>query len=81
MVFDVAWYICTCHLCQLRQKHLVHIPPVVQPPALLFAKVYIDVMHMPRLQGFKYLIQVQNSLSYYPKYCTLRKEDVRSIGK
>ena len=38
---DIAWFIRTCRLCQLRQTHNVLIPPVVANPAPLFAKVYI----------------------------------------
>ena len=43
---DIAWFICTCHICQTRQTCQVAIPPVVATPAPLFAKMYMDTMHL-----------------------------------
>jgi hypothetical protein len=57
MKADIAWYIHTCHLCQLRQTRNLLIPPTVTTPAPLFAKVYIDMMHMPVLGGYRYIVQ------------------------
>jgi hypothetical protein len=51
MKANIAWYIRTCHFCQLWQMRNLLIPPTVATPALLFAKVYIDMMHMPVLGG------------------------------
>ena len=33
---DIAWFIKTCHECQIRSTQHVHIPPVVATPAPLF---------------------------------------------
>jgi hypothetical protein len=49
---DLVWFICTCRLCQLRQTHNILIPLVVVNPAPLFAKVYLDTMHMPKSNGY-----------------------------
>jgi hypothetical protein len=43
---DIIWFVCTCLLCQQHQTRQVLIPPIVATPAPLFAKVYIDTMHM-----------------------------------
>jgi len=43
---DIIWFVRTCLLCQQHQTRQVLIPPVVATPAPLFAKVYIDTMHM-----------------------------------
>ena len=40
MSHDIAWFIWTCQLCQLRKTQQVSIPPVVVTPAPLFSKVY-----------------------------------------
>ena len=64
---DVAWFLKTCHLCQLRQTHNILIPPVVATPMPLFAKMYMDTMHLPKSGGFKYLVQGHCLLMHYPK--------------
>lgn len=77
---DIVWFIRTCHLCQLRQTRQILIPPVVATPAPLFAKVYIDTMHMPPSSSFKYIVQGRCSLTQYPEFRMLRSENARSIG-
>lgn len=76
---DVKWYVKSCHLCQIRQSKNLLIPPTVQPPAPLFAKVYMDTMHMPPSNGFKAIIQGQCSLSHYPEWRMLRSETSKSL--
>ncbi|KIK35317.1 hypothetical protein CY34DRAFT_31913, partial [Suillus luteus UH-Slu-Lm8-n1] len=41
---DVAWYLKTCHQCQLRSLEKVIIPPTVASPTPLFRKAYTDLM-------------------------------------
>jgi hypothetical protein len=77
---DVAWYVRTCHLCQIRQKRQILIPPTVAQPAPLFAKVYMDTMHLPPSAGFKYLVQGRDSLSHWPEFRNLRSETGKTIG-
>ena len=77
---DIAWFIRTCHYCQLRQTRNLLIPPTVATPAPLFAKVYIDTMHMPASGGYRYLVQGRCSLAYYPEFRMLRKENARTLG-
>jgi hypothetical protein len=77
---DVAWYVRTCHLCQLRQTRQIAIPPVVATPAPLFAKMYMDTMHLPRSNGFSYIVQGRCSLTHYPEFRMLRRETAQAIG-
>ena len=51
----------------VHQTHNVLIPPVVTIPAPLFAKMYINTMHMPPSRGFKYIVQGRCSISHYPE--------------
>src|SRR5271168_2483218 len=51
MTQDFAWFILTCHICQVRKMKQSLIPPVVDVPAPLFSKVYMDTMHMPPSSG------------------------------
>jgi len=80
MGFDIAWYIRTCHLCQVRQTRNVLIPPTVATPAPLFAKIYIDTMHLPPSGSYKYIVQGRCSLTYYPEFRMLWSETAKTIG-
>ena len=80
MSHDIAWYIQTCHLCQLRKTQQVSIPPVVATPAPLFSKVYMDTMHLTPSAGFKYIVQARCSLSHWPEWEMLRKESAKSLA-
>jgi len=77
---DVQWFIRTCHLCQLRSLRKILIPPVVATPAPLFTKIYVDTMHMPPSQGFKYIVQGRCSLCTWPEFRMLRKESAKALA-
>jgi len=78
---DIAWFVKTCDMCQLRKKQKVNIPPVVAVPAPLFAKIYVDTMHLPPSSGYKFIVQGRCSLVHYPEFDMLRKETGRAIGE
>ena len=44
---DTAWYVKSCHLCQVRQKSRIHIPPTVSYPAPPMFRIHVDSMIMP----------------------------------
>lgn len=77
---DIQWFVRTCHLCQQRQLRQIRIPPVVASPATVFAKVYIDTMHLPPSSGFNYIVQARCSLTHYPEYRALRRETGQTVG-
>ena len=77
---DIKWYIQTCHLCQERQLRLVRIPPVVAQPAPLFTKIYLDILHLPPSNKYRYIIQARCSLSHYPEYRALRSQTSKAVG-
>jgi hypothetical protein len=78
---DIAWLVKTCHICQTRKTRNLLIPPTVATPAPLFAKIYVDTMHMPPSSGFKYIIQGRCSITHWPEFDLLRNENARSIGE
>ena len=80
MAHDIAWFVLTCHVCQLRKTQQIVIPPVVALPAPLFAKVYMDTMHLTPSGGFKYIIQARCSLTHWPEWEMLRKETAKTIA-
>ena len=77
---DLAWYLKTCHQCQIRSVDKVIIPPVVATPAPLFHKAHIDTMHMPKSHGFSYIVQARCSLSAWPEFRMLRTETAHTLG-
>ena len=77
---DIAWYVRTCHICQLRQTRQIAIPPVVATLAPLFVKMYMDTMHLLRSGGFSYIVQGCCSLTHYPEFRMLRKETTQTLG-
>ena len=80
MAHDIAWFIQTCQLCQLRKTQQVLIPPVVATPALLFAKVYMDMMHLTPSSGYKYIVQARCSLTHWPEWDMLQKESAKLLA-
>ena len=77
---DIAWFVKTCHICQTRKTQKVLIPPIVATPAPLFAKIYVDTMHLPTSGGFKYIVQGRCSVVHYPEFDMLRSENAKAIG-
>ena len=76
---DVAWYIKTCHQCQLHSVKKIIIPPTVATPTPLFHKAYVDSVHMPTAQGYGYTIQARCSLTGWPEWRKLKNETGRTI--
>ncbi|TFY78454.1 hypothetical protein EWM64_g5561 [Hericium alpestre] len=71
---DVAWFVCSCHICQAFQIRKVLIPPTVAVPTPLFAKMYMDTMHLPKSNNMQYLVQGRCSVSHFPEWHMLCKE-------
>jgi len=77
---NVSWFVKTCHLCQICQTCQVLIPLTVAVPAPLFAKMYIDTMHIPLSSSFKHIVQGRCSISHYPEARILQQETSRTLG-
>jgi len=70
-----------CHQYQvLSLKHVV-LPLTIQVPIPLFRKTYVDTMHMPPSQGYKYLVQAHDSLTGWPEWRALTCETGRTLGQ
>ena len=80
MANDITWYVKTCHICQTRQTRQISIPPVVATPVPLFAKMYMDTMHLPRSGSYSYIVQGRCSLTGYPEFQMLRKETAQALS-
>ena len=60
---DIYHHVKSCHECQIRSVKHLEIPLTISTPAQLFAKVYIDIMHMPPANGFSYIVAAKDNLS------------------
>ena len=79
---DVAWYVRTCHLCQIRQKELLRIPPVPTMTPSLFQKVHVDVMIMGvPSNNHKLVIAARDSLSRWLEAKALQSDNAEAIGR
>ncbi len=38
-------------------------------------------MHMPKLNGYQYIIQGRCSLTHWPEFCVLQSETGKSVGQ
>jgi hypothetical protein len=54
--------------------------PNRRDPAPLFAKIYIDTMHMPVSGRYRYIVQGRCSLTYYPEFRKLRLESATTLS-
>ena len=78
---DVAWFVKTCHICQLRKTQQVLIQPTIATLAPLFAKVYMDMMHPTPSAGFKYIVQARCLLTHWPEWEMLQQESAKSLAQ
>jgi len=80
MAQDIAWFILTCHTCQILKTQQVALPSTVASPAPLFSKVYMDTMHLTTSGGYKYIVQGRCSLTHWPEWEKLRKETSKTLA-
>ena len=80
LVEDVKWFIQTCHECQIRQSHRLHIPPTMPVIGGLFRKVHLDTMVMPWSAGYRYIVQACCALTAYPEWRMLRSENASALA-
>jgi hypothetical protein len=75
----VNWFVDSCHICQTQHYQKNNIPPTIAMPAMLFGKVYINTMFMPKAGGFGYMVHAHCSISSYPKDRMLCSENHKTL--
>lgn len=78
---DVYHHVKSCHECQVRSLKRLEVPLKISQPSILFAKVYIDVMHMPPAQGYKYIVAAKDDLSGTSEAIPLRNATAKNLAK
>jgi len=59
----------------------MHIPITVSTPATLFTKVYLDIMLMPKAQGYRYIIAARDDLSGAAEGRKLKRATARTVSQ
>ena len=79
---DIDRYIRSCEECQKRRPHRYDEPLHPTFSATIFAKVGLDVVHMPAAtDGSKYMVGMRDDLSGWAEYKALRKASSRAVAK
>ena len=78
---DVKHFVHSCHQCQICLTYKVHIPPTISTPVTLFTKVYLDVMVMPKAQGYHYIVTARDDLSGAAEGQKLKKASACAISQ
>ena len=79
---DIDRYIRSCEECQKRRPHRYDEPLHPTFSATIFAKVGLDVVHMPAAtDGSKYMVGMRDDLSGWAVYKAPRKACSRAVAK
>ena len=78
---DIRHHVRSCHQCQIRSVRKAEVPIMVSTPATIFTKVYVDIMFMPTVKGFKYIVAAKDNLSGASEGRALKKATAKSMSK
>ena len=78
---DINHHVKSCHECQVRNLKRLEIPLTISAPTALFAKIYVDVMHMPPVHRFRYIVAVKDDLSGTSEAIPLRHASAKNLAK
>src|SRR5437660_522519 len=79
---DVDRYIRSCVECQKRHPHRFDEPLHPTFSAAIFAKVGLDVVHMPvATDGSRYMVGMRDDLSGWAEYKALRQASSKAVAK
>jgi hypothetical protein len=78
---DIYHHVKSCHECQIRSVKRLEIPLTISMPTRLFAKIYIDIMHMPPAKGFSYIVAAKDDLSGTSEAAALRAATAKNLAK
>jgi len=80
MCTDVYYHVKSCHECQIRSLKCIEVLLHVSTPSILFAKIYIDVMHMPLAKGYQCIVAAKDDLSGTCEAQPLRNATAKSLA-
>lgn len=77
---DVTNFVQSCHTCQIRSTEKLHIPLTISAPVTVFSKIYLDVMHMPKAQGYQYIVAARDGLTGASEGRKLRNANSHAVA-
>ena len=78
---DINHHVKSCHECQICSLKHFEVPLTISAPTTLFSKIYVDIMHMPPVQGYKYIVAAKDDLSGTSEACPLRQATSQNLAK
>ena len=60
---DVRHFVQSCHECQIRTVKRSDLPLRISTPSLIFQRLYLDVMHMPKAKNYRYIVAARDDLT------------------
>lgn len=78
---DVRDYVQSCEPCQKRSPRQPNEPLHPTTMSALWRKVGLDVVYMPKDEGFRYLALMRDDLTGWPEGEPMRKNDSRTMKK
>lgn len=78
---DVIKYVTTCEICQ-RNSRVRYFDPVTNVlPSTIFDTWFVDLITMPLIDGFRYVVLARESLSNYVEGRALRTKETAVIAR
>lgn len=78
---DCRQHVRSCHECQIRSVRKHAVPLIVSTPATLFTRIYLDIMHMPRAHGYKYIIAARDDLTAAAEGRALQRATAAAVSR
>lgn len=78
---DVCHHVHSCHQCQIQSTRKVEVPLTVSMPSTIFSKIHLDVMFMPKVRGFRYIIAARDDLSGAAEGRALRHSNAKTTAQ
>ena len=78
---DVKHHVSSCHECQLWSTKKVEVSPTIRIPATIFSKIYVDILFMPNVRGYKYIAAARDDLSHAAEGRELRKASSKHMSR
>lgn len=77
---DIWHHVQSCKQCQIRSTRKAEVPLRVSTPTMIFIKIYLDIMDMPKAKGFKSIITARDDLSRASEGRALKSKKAKSVA-
>ena len=78
---NIHHHVRSCHECQIRSTRKVEIPLTPSFPTTIFVKIHVDIMHMTKGMGFKYIVAARDDLSRAAEGRALRNTKAKTLAQ